>query len=62
MTTDTRERIKQFVKRPETRRWIADKVGGALLGHVIVISIIFVIDHADGEAELIAALISLLAE
>ena len=58
----SKERIKQFVKRPETRKWLADKVGGALVGHIIVLGIIFIIDHADGEAELIAALISLLAE
>ena len=60
---NTRERIKQFVRRPETRKWLADKIGGAIVAQVFIIAVVVGVDHiSDGELEIIAALVSLFTE
>lgn len=58
-----KERIRNFIKRPETRKWLADKAGGAVVGNIIIIAAIAVIDHvSDGNLELIGALVSMFTE
>lgn len=56
-------KLKELIKKPETKRWIADKAGGAIVAQVVVLVVIGIADHlADGELEIVDAVISLFTE
>ena len=60
---NNRERIKQFVRRPETRKWLADKIGGAIVAQAFIFAVVVGVDHfSDGELEIVAAILSLVTE
>ena len=56
-------KLKELIKKPETKRWIADKSGGAIVGQVVVLVVVGVADLlADGQLEIIDAIIALFTE